>query len=149
MTSSVAQIYGKPAGPHQRQCPSSTRLRFGEEFVDEATDANNPVREVWDQAQLMWGPEPLEGRFKCLVSIGTGMPSLKPFKDDVLHISDTLIAMATETEQTAERFRRERQLLDSTGRYYRFNVMRGLEDIGLEEAAKVKELGREGYGDNA
>jgi predicted acylesterase/phospholipase RssA len=114
--------------------------RYGEEFVDGATGANNPVREVWDQVQPAWGPEPLEGRVKCVVSIGTGVPSLKPFKDDVLHIGDTLMAIATETEQTAERFRRERALLDSTGRYYRFNVMRGLEDIGLEEANKVKEM---------
>ncbi|KAF2025710.1 hypothetical protein EK21DRAFT_75787 [Setomelanomma holmii] len=114
--------------------------RFGEEFVDGAAGANNPVREMWDQAQLVWGPEPLEGRVKCLVSIGTGVPSLKPFKDDVLHIGQTLVAIATETEQTTERFRRERALLNSTGRYYRFNVVRGLEDIGLEEAAKVKEM---------
>ena len=114
--------------------------RFGEEFIDGATGANNPVRELWDQAQLAWGPEPLEGRVKCLVSIGTGVPSLKPFKDDVLHIGKTLVAIATETEQTAERFRRERPVLDSTGRYYRFNVDRGLEDIGLEEAKKVKEM---------
>jgi predicted acylesterase/phospholipase RssA len=114
--------------------------RFGEEFVDGATGANNPVREVWDQAQVAWGPEPLEGKVKCLVSIGTGVPSLKPFKDDVLHIGATLVAIATETEQTAERFQRERPALDSTGRYYRFNVDRGLEDIGLEEAKKVKEM---------
>ncbi|CAN9172819.1 unnamed protein product [Alternaria alternata] len=114
--------------------------RFGEEFVDGATGANNPVHEMWDQAQLAWGPEPLEGRVKCVVSIGTGVPSLKPFKDDVPHIGDTLVAIATETEQTAERFRRERSLLDRTGRYYRFNVLRGLEDIGLEEAKKVKEM---------
>jgi predicted acylesterase/phospholipase RssA len=114
--------------------------RFGEEFVDGATGANNPVREVWDQAQVAWGPEPLEGRVKCLVSIGTGMLSLKPFQDDVLHIGATLVAMTTETEVTAERFQRERPALDSTGRYYRFNVDRGLEDIGLEEAKKVKEI---------
>jgi hypothetical protein len=114
--------------------------RFGEEFVDGATGANNPVRELWDQAQLAWGPEPLEGKVKCLVSIGTGMPSLKPFKDDVFHIGETLIAIATETEQTAERFRREKSLLDSTGRYYRFNVLHGLEDVGLEESKKVKEM---------
>jgi hypothetical protein len=31
-------------------------------------------------------------------------------------------------------------LLDTTGRYYRFNVVRGLEEIGLEEAKKVKEM---------
>jgi predicted acylesterase/phospholipase RssA len=113
--------------------------RYGEEFVDGATGANNPVREVWDQAQLVWGQE-LESKIKCLVSIGTGVPSLKPFQDDVLHIGETLVAIATETEQTAERFQRERLLLDNTGRYYRFNVMQGLEDIGLEEAKKVKEM---------
>jgi hypothetical protein len=114
--------------------------RYGEEFVDGATGANNPVHEMWGQAQLVWGPEPLESKVKCVVSIGTGVPSLKPLKDDVLHIGETLAAIATETEQTAERFRRERPLLDSTGRYYRFNVARGLEEIGLEEARKVKEM---------
>jgi hypothetical protein len=81
--------------------------RYGEEFVDGATGVNNPVREVWDQAQLAWGLEPLEGKVKYLVSIGTGVPSLKPFKDDVLHIGDTLVAMATETQLTVERFQRE------------------------------------------
>lgn len=86
------------------------------------------------------GPEPLENRVKCLVSIGTGVPSLKPFKDDIFHIGQTLVAIATKTELTAERFMRERPLLDSTARYYRFNVSRGLEDIGLEEAKKVKEM---------
>ncbi len=68
------------------------------------------------------------------------MPSLKPFKGDLLHIGKTLTAIATETEQTAERFRRERSMLDSTSRYFRFNVSQGLEDIGLEEAEKVKEM---------
>lgn len=88
----------------------------------------------------MWGPQPLEGKVKCLVSIGIGMPSLKPFRDDVLHISETLVAIATETKQTAERFRREKLLLDNTRRYYQFNVSRKLKDIGLEEAEKVKEM---------
>jgi predicted acylesterase/phospholipase RssA len=114
--------------------------RYKEEFVDGGTGANNPIREMWDQAQLEWGPEPLESKVKCVVSIGTGVPSLKPFKDDVLHIGETLLAMAAETGKTTEQFRRERPLLDSTGRYYRFNVVRGLEDIGLEEAKKVKEI---------
>ena len=80
------------------------------------------MREVWDQAQLAWGPDPLEGKVR------TGVPSLKAFKDDFLHIGETLAAIATETEVTSERFRREQALLDSTGRYYRFNVVRGLED---------------------
>jgi hypothetical protein len=78
------------------------------------------------------------GHVKCLpvVSVWKGVLSLKPLKDDVLHIGETLVAIATETEQTAERVRRERALLDSTGRY-RFNVVRGLEDIGLEESHQI------------
>lgn len=88
----------------------------------------------------MWGPEPLEGKIQCLVSIGTGIPSLKPFRDDALHIGETLVAIATETEQTAERFRRDKAYLDNSSRYFRFNVVRGLEDIGLEESAKRKEI---------
>jgi predicted acylesterase/phospholipase RssA len=114
--------------------------RYKEEFVDGATGANNPVWEIWNQAQLIWGSGPLEDRVKCLVSIGTGVPSLKPFQDDVLYIGKTLIKIATETEQTAERFQQDKSLLDSTGRYYRFNVARGLEDIGLEESKKSKEI---------
>ncbi|KAH8726747.1 acyl transferase/acyl hydrolase/lysophospholipase [Phaeosphaeriaceae sp. PMI808] len=113
--------------------------RLREEFVDGATGANNPVRELWDQAQSIWGPD-LEARLQRLVSIGTGVPSLKPFNDDILGIGRTLAAIATETEQTAEKFQRERPQINNTGRYYRFNVIRGLEDIGLEEANKIKEM---------
>jgi len=114
--------------------------RFEEEFIDGATGANNPVWEVWNQAQLMWGPQPVEGKIKCLVSISTGIPSLKPFRDDVLHIGGTLVAIATETEQTAEKFRRDKSHLDGNGQYYRFNVYCGLEEIGLEESKKRKEI---------
>ncbi|KAL3426622.1 phosphorylase superfamily protein [Phlyctema vagabunda] len=86
--------------------------RYNEEFVDGATGANNPVWEVWDQAQL----------------------------GDVFHIGATLVEIATETEQTAEKFRRDKSQLDDRGQYYRFNVDRGLEDIGLEELKKTKEI---------
>ena len=103
------------------------------EFLDGGTGENNPVWEVWNQAQLIRGPE---GRIKCLVSIGTSNPSLNRFQNDVLHIHETLVASATETEQTAERFRQEKSHLDNTGRYYRFDLVHGLEDIGLEESKK-------------
>lgn len=114
--------------------------RYKERFVDGATGANNPVQQLWNQAQHVWGPEPLEGKVQCLVSIGTGIPTLKPFKDDILNIGKTLLAMAVDTEQTAESFRCDKVLLDSTGRYYRFNVIRGLEDIGLEESKRRNEI---------
>lgn len=87
----------------------------------------------------MWGDR-LWGGLKCLVSIGTGVPTLQPVRDDVWGIWNTLQELATETERTAEQFRRDKSSLDDEGRYYRFNVDRGLEDIGLEESKKTKEI---------
>lgn len=46
------------------------------------------------------------------------------------------MASATEKEQTAERFRQDKSYLDNTGRHYRFNLVHGLVDIGLEESKK-------------
>jgi hypothetical protein len=94
---------------------------------------------VWNQAQDIWG-DSLQGKLRCLVSIGTGVPALEPVRDDVLGIWATLKNLATETEKTAEQFRRDKSSLDGEGRYYRFNVDRGLEGVGLEEAKKKKEI---------
>jgi hypothetical protein len=99
--------------------------------------ANNPVNALWSQAQDVWGNQ-LGPRLECLVSIGTGVPTLKPVRDDVLGIWATLKELATETEKTAEQFRRDKSSLDDDGCYYRFNVDHGLEDIGLEESKKKK-----------
>src|ERR1700761_9542855 len=58
---------------------------FNEEFVDGALGANNPVKELWNQAQDVWGGQ-LRGSLICLVSLGTGLPALKPVRDDALGI---------------------------------------------------------------
>jgi hypothetical protein len=101
--------------------------------------ANNPIYALWSQAQDVWGNQ-LSDNLKCLISIGTGVPSLKPVQDDVLGIWRTLKEIATETEKTAEQFRRDKAILDDGGRYYRFNVPHGLGDIGLEESKKKNEI---------
>ncbi|KAF2464786.1 uncharacterized protein BDR25DRAFT_319046 [Lindgomyces ingoldianus] len=107
---------------------------FGESFIDGATGANNPVYEVWNEAQDVWPSGSLEDKVKCLVSVGTGVPSLTPFNDDLFGIGESLLVIATETEKTAERFSRDKSRLDDAGGYYRFNVLKGLEDIRLEES---------------
>ncbi|KAG7289884.1 hypothetical protein NEMBOFW57_006261 [Staphylotrichum longicolle] len=112
---------------------------FDEEFVDGALSAFNPVYSLWNQAQDVWGDQ-LRGSLQCIVSIGTGVPTFKPERGDVLRIWRTLRELATETERTAERFRRDKSDLEAEGRYYRFNVDRGLEEIGLEESRKKKEI---------
>ncbi|EJT68900.1 hypothetical protein GGTG_13563 [Gaeumannomyces tritici R3-111a-1] len=112
---------------------------FGEEFVDGALGANNPVYVVWNQAQDVWGDQ-LQRKLRCFVSIGTGVPNLKPVRDDALGIWSTLKELATETEKTAQQFHRDKSALDDEGRYYRFNVDHGLEEIGLEESKKKAEI---------
>ncbi|KAI1325074.1 hypothetical protein F5Y16DRAFT_411663 [Xylariaceae sp. FL0255] len=114
---------------------------FKESFVDAAAlGVNNPVYVVWNQAQEIWGSDQLSEDLNCLVSIGTGVPGVKPFKDDIFHISKTLAAIATETEKTAASFRLDKSLLVDAGLYYRFNVTKGLETVGLQESAKKADI---------
>lgn len=96
---------------------------FGEVFVDGATGANNPIYEVWKEAKGIWPSGLLEDKVKCLVSIGTGIPSLTPLKDNLKDIGDSLVAIATETETTAETFSRDKSELGKKGKYYRFSVV--------------------------
>jgi len=65
---------------------------------------------------------------------------LEPVRDDAVGIWATLKDLATETEMTAQRFHRDKSSLDNEGRYYRFNVDRGLEEVGLEESKKKAEI---------
>ncbi|KAF3357378.1 hypothetical protein VdG1_03166 [Verticillium dahliae VDG1] len=113
---------------------------FGEQFVDGAVGgANNPVAVLWSQARDVWGAG-LQGSLRCLVSIGTGVPALQPVRDNVLSILAALLTPALETETTAENFRRDKVDLDDDGRYFRFNVVRGLEQIGMDEVKKKAEI---------
>ena len=110
--------------------------KVGEEFIDGATGANNPIQELWNEAKDIFDPEPLESNLKCIVSIGTGVPSVEPFRTGLREIGDTLIRISTETERTAELFQRAHSDLDDSNRYFRFNVRNGLEKIGLEDSSQ-------------
>ncbi|KAM0280210.1 hypothetical protein ACHAQH_004167 [Verticillium albo-atrum] len=112
---------------------------FGEQFIDGALGANNPVGILWTEAQDVWGSR-LRADLRCLVSIGTGMRALRPVAYSALGILMTLKGLATDTERIAEQFRRENADLDDDGRYFRFNVIHGLERIGLEESKRKEEI---------
>lgn len=61
---------------------------------------------------------------------------VKAFHGHLIGIGQSLLAIATETEKTAENFNRDKSALDDGGRYYRFNVIKGLEEVGLEDSAR-------------
>jgi len=107
-------------------------IRIGrQEFVDGATGANNPVELVFDEAMAIWPNA--TSRIQCLVSIGTGVPELRDFGDNLKEIAQTLKIIATETEETEARFSRSLRFRELEGRYFRFNVLKGLRIVGLDK----------------
>ena len=114
----------------------------GETFVDGATGANNPINYLWSEAGDVWGDgEGLDAaRVKCLVSIGTGLPSSVPFGPDVAGVARALKAISTDTEVTASVFQKHHSKLFTNGQAFRFNVVTGLESIGLQEVEKWEDI---------
>ncbi len=106
-------------------------------YVDGALGFNNPVDEVWAEAQDLWSPDEgnLEPMIKCVVSIGTGNPGTSAIGNKPWTIIKTLQDIATQTENSERMFAfNHRGLLDKHNvRYFRFNVEQGLQDVGLEE----------------
>jgi hypothetical protein len=93
---------------------------------------NNPIYELWEEAQDVLKYQPL----RCLVSIGTGMPGVQPVGSSLKTLFETLRAIATETQKTHERFSLS-HAENTKGRYFRFNVDRGMENIGLDEYKRI------------
>ncbi|KAL9102290.1 MAG: hypothetical protein Q9187_009143, partial [Circinaria calcarea] len=108
----------------------------GEEYLDGATHANNPVNELWNSIRDDSPTPHPEDNIKCLVSIGTGIPTLRAFGKSLKELGVTLIAMATESQKTAQTFQQAHSELEKSQRYYRFNVPGGLNDVGLDEVKK-------------
>lgn len=91
--------------------------------------SNNPVRRVWSEAISTWHGAPIKSQLGCLLSIGTGVPSIKKFGANIPDIIGTLRRIATDTEASANLFIREHTELDDENRYFRFNVLNGMGDI--------------------
>lgn len=101
---------------------------------------NNPVEQVFVEAKSIWPDAIQQGRIQCLVSIGTGVPDLKNFGDNLKQVVETLKRIATETETTEKRFYNTHEFLGIGERYFRFNVNKGLADIELDDHEKVAEV---------
>ena len=114
----------------------------GREYVDGALGFNNPLDEVWLEAQDIWISEGgrLEPLLKCVVSIGTGNPGTSAVGDKPWEIFGTLKAIATQTENTERVFAQKHKDLLDDQRYFRFNVQQGLQEVGLEEYERQGEI---------
>jgi hypothetical protein len=104
-------------------------------FVDGALGTNNPVNQLWIEAQEQFQPLPLEPQIRCLLSIGTGRPPVISFGDNVLSLMDSIKKIATETQETAETFHDVHKSLADRDGYFRFNPP-DIDEVGLDEAGE-------------
>ena len=61
-----------------------------------ATDSNNPVEYVFEEAKSIWLNA--KSHIQCIASIGIGVPDLKGLGDNVKEVISTLKAISTEAE---------------------------------------------------
>jgi hypothetical protein len=119
-------------------------------FADGGLGSNNPVDEVEGEAANIWCSETgdLKPLVKCFISIGTGNPGKKAFEDNVIKfLGQTVVEIATETENTEKKFIARWAKYFDEKRYYRFNIEYSLQGIGLNEYKKkgTMEAATEGY----
>ena len=108
-------------------------------FADGGLGANNPVEEVEGEASNIWCAETgdLKPLVKCFISIGTGNPGKKAFEDSMTKfLNETVVQIATETENTERKFIARYAKHFDEKRYFRFNIEQGLQNIGLDEYKK-------------
>ena len=107
-------------------------------YVDGGLGYNNPIRKVIEEAGELW-----KGRaIGCAVSIGMGVPSLKNVGQNLTDMAQTLLDIATETQQTADEVKNEMHSKFGVQQqvYHRLNVQQGLSEIGLEEWKRFGEV---------
>jgi predicted acylesterase/phospholipase RssA len=113
-------------------------------YLDGGVGFNNPCAEVDYAAKALW-----EGRsIGVIVSVGTGLQSIPsvgktaswlPFGLGTdIALAQALIGMATSTARVDNEMKR--MYYNSSTRYYRFDVDRGLADVSLEQWMKEDEM---------
>ncbi len=93
---------------------------------------------MWKEAIDICDGESLVENLACIVSIGTGVQNIKKFGNNVKEVMNSIVRIATETEETANTFNHTHpELNKGNQRYFRFNVPRTLAEIGLDEASEA------------
>ncbi|KIM34548.1 hypothetical protein M408DRAFT_60069 [Serendipita vermifera MAFF 305830] len=110
-----------------------------EDYVDGGFGCNNPVGWVYQEAKAIW-----PGReIGCIISLGTGMPKVLSLENLTLKYSrwpkewfQVLERTATECDTAHQDMVRMKEL---KGKYFRFNVQQGLQNVSLMEWEKLGE----------
>jgi predicted acylesterase/phospholipase RssA len=99
--------------------------------------AKNPVNTLWHEAQRQFPSDhDFSSGLGCLLSLGTGPPSLKERTGDPFNILKRLIEIATDTRRTAEIFEDQHVDLYDENRYVRLDPA----EVGDVKFDAVKDL---------
>lgn len=104
-------------------------------FRDGALEANNPIHEVLQEAMTEFPSEEID----TIVSIGTGVPTSINMGNGLISVAKACSMIATSTERIARQFEADLRASNRhlQGRYFRFNVSKGVEGVRLEEWQKA------------
>ncbi|KAL3462605.1 acyl transferase/acyl hydrolase/lysophospholipase [Aspergillus heterothallicus] len=119
-------------------------------FTDSSAQANNPIREVWIEAKNVWRLTTLESQLRCLVSIGTGLPTIKRTRNSgggggvfgfvASAAKSGADAGVADPEVETNKFIQEHSELDDDGRLFRFDVPNGLGEIELDSIGEIETI---------
>lgn len=107
--------------------------------MDGGLGANNPIEELMAEARYLWNNKRDVG---CVLSIGTGVPALVDIGSRLQDLVKSLVAIATDTQQTHIDFKKKVTSSYGTHQdyYFRLNVEHGLENISLEEWKHIESI---------
>ena len=121
-------------------------------FVDAGLGSNNPIEELYIEAreQFYKPGKTFDEQIRVIVSIGTGKPALQEFGESVREVATSIVKIAAETQQTANRFYHNHEELSNRDGYFRFNPP-DLSGVLLDEASKKGIISEhtEAYGNDA
>lgn len=111
-------------------------------FIGAGMGCNNPVQQVLDEAELVFGPK---RQVDCILSIGTGQPETIGLREPdafqkllLMKIIRVLKALVTESEKAAERLVKSYE--NVSGVYFRLNVEQGVQGVTLAEWDRLGEV---------
>lgn len=116
---------------------SITYSKISADFLDGAFVANNPINELWNEAQSQFVSDSthLSDRIRIILSIGTGKMAPTAISIRASKVFETLKKLALETGNTAKRFHETHMALALEHAYMRFDPPY-MDDIGLDDAKK-------------
>ncbi|KAF4437154.1 hypothetical protein F53441_13112 [Fusarium austroafricanum] len=118
------------------------KLTGGELFCDGGMRRNNPINEAVKELNRELEKEWAGRSLSCLVSIGTGVVEAAKLSSSLTVLIKAVVKILTDSEDIAEEFVKSPfgQQLESSRRYFRFNVPQGLQTLKLDEWKETEKL---------